>query len=77
MDPIESKIRAFSAALYVFPGFRNWVRTRARELFKQGEQFEIILVWGRRRFHIGSIPQGDPYFAIERRDGSIEQSPYV
>ena len=77
MDPVESKIRRFCAAFFVVPQFRNWVRMRARELRKEGEEFEIVLVWGRRRFHVGRIPEGDPYFAIERRDGSIEASPHL
>lgn len=76
MDPIEAKIRQFAAAFFVFPEFRNWVRMRARELQKQGETFDIVLVWGRRRFKVGRLPEGNPYFAIERRDGSIESSPH-
>lgn len=77
MDPVESKIRRFAAAFYVFPQFRNWVRMRARELKKQDEEFEIVLVWGRRRFHVGRLPEGNPHFAIQRSDGTIEQSPHV
>jgi hypothetical protein len=78
MDPVESKLRAFAAALFVNPGFRNWVRVRAHELRKQGfDDFEIVLVWGRRTFRIGGIPEGQPYFAIRRRDGTVEQSPHV
>jgi hypothetical protein len=76
MDPVESKIRRFAAAFSVIPEFRNWVRTRARELNKQGEEYEIVLVWGRRCFHVGRVPEGNPYFAIRRRDGTIESSPY-
>lgn len=77
MDPIESAIRRFCAAFARFPQFANWLRARARELQKQGEEFEIIMVWGRRRYRVGQLPQGDPYFAIERRDGSIERSPFL
>ncbi|HKZ73176.1 MAG TPA: hypothetical protein VJ011_03880 [Steroidobacteraceae bacterium] len=77
MDPIERKIRQFLTAFYVFPGFRNWVRTRAKELTREGEDFEIIMVWGRRHFRIGAVPHGDPYFAIKRPDGSLERSPWV
>jgi hypothetical protein len=78
MDPVESKIRAFAAALFVSPGFRNWVRVRAHELRKQGrDDFEIVLVWGRRTFRVGNIPDEQPYFAIRRPDGTLEQSPYV
>ena len=76
MDPVESKIRRFAAAFYVCLEFRNWVRMRAHELRKSGEEFEIVLVWGRRHFHIGKLPEGNPYFAIQRRDGSIESSPH-
>jgi hypothetical protein len=74
MDPIEWKLRRFGAAFYITLGFRNWVRTRARELERAGEPFEIVLVWGRRRFHVGALPHGDPYFAIERADGTLERS---
>jgi len=77
MDPIESKIRRFAAAFHVIPQFRNWVRMRARELGKEGEEFDIVLVWGRRRFHVGRLPEGNPHFAIERRDGTVESSPYL
>jgi hypothetical protein len=74
LDPIEWKLRCFGAAFYIRPQFRNWVRTRARELERAGERFEIILVWGRRRFRVGALPHGDPYFAIERVDGTVERS---
>jgi hypothetical protein len=74
---VERKLRDLRAAFHVTPGFANWVRTRSRELEKQGRPYEIILVWGRRRFHIGSLPEGDPYFAIELSDGSLERSPWV
>lgn len=77
MHTVERKIRAFVAAFFVFPEFRGWVRTRAAELRKEGEQFEIVLVWGRRRFHVGSLPHGNPYFAIERSDGTLERSPWT
>ena len=77
MDPVESKIRRFAAAFFIIPQFRNWVRMRAHELKKQGEEFEIVLVWGRRRFYVGRLPEGNPHFAIQRRDGTIEQSPFV
>jgi hypothetical protein len=77
MDPDERKLRAFAAAFYIFPEFSNWVRTRARELRRQGREFEIVLVWGRRLFRAGSVPHGNPYFAIKREDGSVERSPWV
>lgn len=77
MDPVESKLRRFRAALYVTPWFANWVRTRARELIRAGESFEIVLVWGRRRFRVDAFPLDDPYFALERRDGTLERSPYI
>jgi len=74
LDPIEWKLRRFGAAFYITLAFRNWVRTRARELEREGETFEIVLVWGRRRFHVDALPHGDPYFAIERADGTLERS---
>jgi hypothetical protein len=77
MDPVEWKLRDFTAAFLVSLGFRNWVRSRARELQRAGEPFDIILVWGRRRFRVGHLPDGDPYFAIERADGSLERSRYA
>ena len=76
MDPVERKIRDFAAAFYVFPEFRQWVRVRAHELAKRGEPFEVVLIWGRRRFHVGRLPEGNPYFALERGDGSLERSPH-
>lgn len=77
MDPIEKKLRDFGAAFYVSLGFRNWVRTRAREKQLQGVDFEIVLIWGRRRFHVGRLPRSDPYFAIENPDGTLEKSPHM
>jgi hypothetical protein len=74
LDSIEWKLRRFGAAFFITPQFRNWVRTRARELERAGQPFEIVLVWGRRRFHVGNLPHGDPYFAIERADGQVERS---
>jgi hypothetical protein len=74
---VERELRRFRAAFYITPHFANWVRTRAAELGRAGASFQIVMVWGRRRFRIGSVPQGDPYFAIEREDGSIEHSPHV
>jgi hypothetical protein len=74
---VEWKLRRFRAAFYVTPGFQNWVRTRAYELEREGRKFEIILVWGRRRFRVGKLPHGNPYFAIELDDGTIERSPWV
>ena len=77
MDPDERKLRAFGAAFYIFPEFRNWVRTRARDLRRQRQDFEIVLVWGRRLFRAGRVPRGNPYFAIKRSDGSLERSPWA
>jgi hypothetical protein len=77
MDPIEKLLRDFAVAFHIFPGFRNWVRTRAHELRKEGKPFEIVLIWGKRRFRVGKLPHGNPHFAIEHRDGTIEQSPYA
>lgn len=77
MDPIEAKVRRFITAFFIFPEFSNWVRTRARELRRQGRESEIVLVWGRRRFRVGNVPHGKPYFAIEHTDGTIERSPWV
>lgn len=74
MDPTEWKIRRFGAAFHVTPQFRNWVRTRGRELERAGEPFEIIMCWGRRRFHVDALPEDEPYFAIQRADGSVERS---
>lgn len=76
MDPIEKLLRDFGAAFAVVPGFRNWVRCRARELQKAGEAFQIVMVWGKRRFRVGRLPGADPYFAIERADGTLERSPW-
>ena len=76
MDPIEKVLRDFGAAFAIVPGFRNWVRMRARELGKAGEAFEIVMVWGKRRFRLGRLPDADPYFAIERADGTLERSPH-
>jgi hypothetical protein len=77
MGKVEWTLRAFRAAFYITPGFANWVRTRARELSREGRAFEIILVWGGRRFRVGNVPHGDPYFAIQREDGTLERSPYA
>ena len=77
MDAVEWKLRRFVAAFYAQLEFSNWVRTRARELQKQGQKFEVVLIWGRRRFHVGRVPHGNPYFAIERTDGTVERSPWV
>jgi hypothetical protein len=74
---VEWRIRALRAAFYITPGFANWVRTRARELGREGRPFEIILVWGGRRFRVGNVPHGDPYFAIVREDGTLERSPWA
>jgi len=74
VDEIERKLRRFGAAFYVTPQFRNWVRSRGRELERSGEPFEIIMVWGRRRFRVDALPEDDPCFAIERVDGSVELS---
>jgi hypothetical protein len=74
MAPIERQLRRFRAAFYITPQFSNWVRSRGYELQRTGEPFEIILLWGRRRFHVGSLPHDDPHFAIERADGSVERS---
>jgi hypothetical protein len=77
MDPIEKVLRDFAAAFAVTLEFRNWARSRAREKLLRGERFEVILVWGRRRFHVGQLPEDDPFFAIECADGTIERSPWV
>lgn len=77
MDPIEKKLRDFAAAFAITLQFRNWVRTRAREKLRRGEEFEIILVWGRRRFRVGHLPKDEPFFAIECADGSVECSRWV
>jgi hypothetical protein len=74
---VEKQLRRFGAAFYVQPGFANWVRTRSRELEREGHTFNVVLIWGRRRFHVGNVPHGDPYFAIERADGTIERSPWA
>ena len=76
MDPIEKVLRDFAAAFSVVPGFKLWARVRANELRKRGEEFEIIMVWGRRRFRVGRLPGAEPYFAIERADGTVERSPW-
>jgi len=77
MDPTERKLRAFGAAFFVSLGFKNWVRTRAREKQLQGVDFEIVLVWGRRRFRVGNLPTEEPYFALELADGTLEKSPHL
>jgi len=77
VDPTEKKLRDFAAAFLVSLGFRNWVRTRAREKRLEGVDFEIVLVWGRRRFRVGNLPRDDPYFALELPDGTLERSPFV
>jgi hypothetical protein len=77
MRSIEWELRAFRAAFWISPGFANWVRTRGRELRKSGEDFEIILCWGRFRFRLANAPDGEPYFAIRRADGTLERSPWV
>lgn len=74
---VERKLRELRAAFHVTPTFSNWVRTRARELEREGRSYDVVLVWGRRRFHIGRVPRGDPYFAIELSDGSLERSPWA
>jgi len=77
MGGVEWTLRAFRAAFYIRPGFSNWVRTRARELAREGSPYEIVLVWGGRRFRVGNVPHGDPYFAIQRDDGTLERSPWA
>lgn len=74
---VEVQLRRFGAALYVTPGFSNWVRQRARELARDGQTFEVVLVWGRRKFRVGNVPHGNAYFAIQRDDGTIERSPWA
>jgi hypothetical protein len=75
MDPTERKLRAFRAAFYVQPAFSNWVRRRAYEL--KGEEFEILVCWGRLRFCVRTAPRSEPHFAIRRADGSLERPPWV
>lgn len=78
MGKVEWTLRAFRAAFYITPGFANWARTRARELTRDGQSYELVLIWGRREFRIGNVPHGDPYFAIRRgSDGVLERSPYA
>jgi len=73
---VEWQLRRFAAAFYVRPRFAMWVRSRARELRASGARYRIVLVWGRRRFHVGNVPDGDPYFAVELADGTVERSPW-
>lgn len=75
-DPgsFDWKLRLFRSAFTVTPNFVNWARTRALEL--RGEPYELVIVWGRRRFRVGNIPHGEPYFAIVRADGTLERSPW-
>jgi len=77
MVNVERELRRFRAAFFVTPGFANWVRTKAHELIRSRSSFRIVLVWGRRRFHVGNVPEDEPYFAIELADGSLERSPWV
>ena len=77
MHPVERAIRRFNATFCVHVGFCNWARTRANELARQGQPFEIVLVWGRRRFRVGNVPDGDPFLAVERADGTLERSPWA
>jgi hypothetical protein len=77
MHPVERAIRGFNAVFCVRVGFCNWVRTRGRQLERAGESFTIVLVWGRRRFRLETAPNGDPYLALERADGTLERSPYA
>lgn len=72
---VERQIRRIRAALWLEPEFANWVRTRSYELARTGRAFEVVLVWGRRRFRVGNVPDGRPYFAIELTDGTLERSP--
>ena len=76
-DSVEWKLRRFGAAFFIRLGFANWARTRGRELERAGVRFRVVLVWGRRRFHTGNVPNGDPYFALELEDGTLERSPWV
>jgi len=66
MVNVERELRRFRAAFFVTPGFANWVRTKAHELIRSRSSFRIVLVWGRRRFHVGNVPEDEPYFALER-----------
>lgn len=77
MRTVERKLRRFRAAFWLTPEFANWVRTRAYELQRTGAAFDVVLVWGRRRFRVGNVPEGQPYFAIELRDGTLERSPWA
>jgi hypothetical protein len=75
-ESVEWQLRRFGAAFHVRPGFGMWVRTRGHELKRAGAPFRLVLVWDRRVFHAGNVPHGDPYFAIELADGTIERSPW-
>lgn len=77
MLAVERKLRRFRAAFWLTPQAANWVRTRASELQRQGRTFEIVLVWGRRKFRVGEMPEGDPYFAVELTDGTLERASWV
>jgi len=77
MRAVEQKLRRFRAAFFVSVGFANWVRTRALELEREGQPFEIVLCWGARVFRVDALPEDDPFFAIERADGTLERSPWV
>lgn len=77
MRVVETKIRQFRAAFWLEPGFANWTRTRARELARKGQSFEIVLVWGRRRLRVGQLPEEQPFFALELADGTLERSPWA
>lgn len=72
---IEWELRRFRAAFYITPAFGNWVRTRARELAKMGEEFELVVCWGKFRFRVRTVPGAEPYFAIRRKDGTLELPP--
>ena len=77
---IEQTIRQLNAGFWirVSPGSAHWARTRAKELAREGRDFDIVLVWNGQRFRAGEqLFGGDPYLAIEFEDGTLEGSPWA
>ena len=80
MQERERALRGLCAALLAFtaPPFRQWARGRARELERAGELGRIVVWFGRRGWTADELEAaGEPEFAVQRADGSIERSPYA
>ena len=74
---VERILRSLFAAFGSTPGFSQWARARAMQLLREGQRFELVVVWGGQRFRVDELPETEPYFAVELADGTLERSPHV